>query len=525
MNALSLRLRLILLFTLAVSLIWVVAGGFAFFESHERIDEFFDTQQMLFARRLATSAASATSGMSAMPAISELGGVAGFPQDETEDMDDPDGMPHGRKIEKGEFEDDALGFAIFGRAGRLLLDDGKKGATFAFEPERRGFVESRLRKKNGKEGNLWRIVWLDSADGQFVVAVGQEQDYRHDLALSMISGQLLPWVLGFPVLLVLVFIAVSRELAPLKRVTRALERRLPEDTAPLDTKKVPREVRPLVEALNRLFVRTNALLARERAFISDAAHELRSPLAALRVQTEVAQLADGGADDDLETRRQALSHLTAGINRATRLVEQLLALSRLEAMEVTDGANEADEAGKVADGETGGPKRQAREAMLPFQPLDWAASVDAAIREQQATADDKGIRIAFARDTAPGQNEGSEGNPPLVALLLRNLFDNAVRYTPLGGSVDVRFDAGYLTIANTGPGLSAHDLSRLNERFFRPPGQKQSGSGLGLPIVMRIARLHGWGIGYSSKPGEGMLVKVSFGPRGGGLRRSCRSQA
>lgn len=136
----------------------------------------------------------------------------------------------------------------------------------------------------------WRFLWLTTADGRHRIAVGQEWDYRREMAMDIVTSQLTPWMIALPLMFVLLIVLLSRELAPLKHLARTLRLRAPDSAESLSVEKIPTEVRPLVEALNQLFQRTHDVMLRERRFTADAAHELRSPLAALKVQTEVAQL-------------------------------------------------------------------------------------------------------------------------------------------------------------------------------------------------------------------------------------------
>ena len=484
----SLRLRLCAFFTLLVAVAWLSATGLAWFESRDYIDEFFDTQQMLFARQLAAI------NHAGHPLPSELPSTDSLLYDDDEE---------------GDVDDDALGFAVFDRTGRMILHDGEKGARFLFTPGARGFTNSRIRDSK----KYWRIVWLPATNGQYIVAVGQELQHRQEMAFELLWRQLAPWVFCLPLLLGGMVWLVSRELVPLRRITHTVERRTPDDATSLDEQGIPPEVRPLVTALNNLFLRVTTLLARERSFIADAAHELRTPLAALRVQAEVAQL----AADDPVVQSNALANLTEGIDRASRLVKQLLVLSRLDSVNT---------AGLSALG------------------IDWQEMIDAAVAQHAGIAAEKGLSLTVECTGLPFQNSRNkaaahgqvlpdpESCPPqcrtleqgpqnqhsgcarnedsaaLVELLLRNLLDNAIRYTPEGGSIQITMDSCGVGIANSGTGVASELLPRLGERFFRPPGQEQRGSGLGLSIARRIAELHGLSLSYGNQEQGGFVVKI-----------------
>lgn len=452
MKRLSLRLRLILIFSLLALLTWSTASVVAWVMSRNTINEVFDTQQMLFAKRLATANLGdllADESARSLPKTKKL-------------------VHHGKR---GEQDDDALAFAIFDRQGKMLLNDGENGADFLFDEEREGFTDG---ERKGDDDS-WRLLWLTSPDGRYRIVVGQEWDYRRDMALGMVTGQLVPWLVTLPVLMLLIALMVGRELRPLRAVAAGLRRRAPDDETPLDARQVPTEVRPLVDALNALFARINALLVRERRFTSDAAHELRSPLAALRVQTEVVQL----AGDDAPMREHALDNLTVGIERATRLVDQLLTLSRLDSLS----------------------------DLAELAPVDWNELVTMTLAEQDKQAHAAGVTLRYEQQGTP---PARQGQTLLLSLLLRNLLDNAVRYTPQGGVVTVTLSERSLTVEDDGPGVTAEHLARLGERFYRPPGQEQTGSGLGLSIVQRIAGLHGLQVSFANRPAGGFVARLTL---------------
>jgi len=250
--------------------------------------------------------------------------------------------------------------------------------------------------------------------------------------------------------------AVYRGVAPIRRLGRALAERQALALQPVTLDGAPSEMMPMVDALNGLFARIGTLLESERRFTADAAHELRTPIAAIRMQ---AQVALGEADDVL--RRHALQGTLDGCDRATRLVEQLLTLSRLEAA-----------------------------AMPDMAPVDLCALGQQVVGEAALKAFGKNQTLEF---------EAAEpcsllGNETLLMVLVRNLVDNAVRYSPPAAQIKVavRRQNGQLVLSvqDSGPGLDEADIERLGERFFRVPGSVESGSGLGWSITRRIADVH-----------------------------------
>ena len=311
-------------------------------------------------------------------------------------------------------------------------------------------------------GTVSHLPVMEHAIRQIVdIAVGQELDYRTDMALEMLEGQILPWLILLPVLLAGLFVLLTRELAPLHALASELRSRRPEEASLLDTARLPSEVLPMAESLNGFFARTNAMLTRERSFLSDAAHELRTPLAGLRLQAQVA--AQPGVDE--QARREALFFLRQGIDRCSRLMEQLLALSRLESS--ADNAH--------------GP--------LAETVVNWASLLQEALPAYRTRLEESGLHLESQIVTLSAE---VRGNPGLLSMLLRNVLENAAFYTPEGGLVRVTLERESLVVQNDCRPMPEEYAARLGERFFRPPGQDRAGSGLGLSIIMRIAELHGF---------------------------------
>lgn len=442
----SLFLRLGLGFVLLLGICWGSASLSAWYQTRETINELFDTQQMLFARQLLTLDPNALSDI-ALPKNKVL-----------------------LRKHRGDQDEDALAFAIFTREGKPLLDDGENGRKIPFDADSQGFHDGHLIH----DDDPWRFIWLTTRDGNYRLVVGQEWDYREEMATELMQSSILPWVIALPLMLILLLGMVWLELKPLRRITLLLAARAPDDGSPLSVARIPREVKPLVQALNALFSRISTMMQRERRFTSDAAHELRSPLAALQVQSEVIQL----AADDETMRHHALQQLSTGITRATRLVDQLLTLSRAEA----DDARSA------------------------FQMVNLFPLLQETIAAQLPQADEAKITLRLDVSAHPTL----QGHPLLLSLLVRNLVDNAIRYTPTGSEVKIVLDAHSLCVEDNGKGLSEAEMQRLGERFWRPPGQEKSGSGLGLSIVRNVAQLHGMQLKFSQRQGGGLCVTLRW---------------
>lgn len=430
MKKFSLQIRLILSFICIAGTVWLSAGAISWYEGREQLDEFFDTYQILLARQLSTA---------------DWDNITPETQTKIDNIL--------KNLEDdGDEEEDALGFAIFNSKGEMIFNDGNDGRLFPYAAGVSGFLNMRI----GHKKRLWRILWVKTTNFQYSIAVGQKISFRNEAALELIEETLLPWFIGLTILLAASVFMVNNCFRPLKTITDNLRQRSPDDFSPLESQILPSEIKPVADAMNNLFKKIGSMLRRERSFISDSAHELRSPLTALKVQLEVALL----AEDDTKVRNQALNNLGYGVDRAGRLVEQLLALSRLEAF--SERNNES-------------------------QKLDWQEIITAGINDQQEAAASQQITISFETD---GSKPAENGYPLLCSLLLRNLLDNALRYSPPGEKIFIKITDGCLSVTNTGVKVSEEYIPRLSERFFRPPGQTKSGSGLGLSIVERIARLH-----------------------------------
>jgi two-component system OmpR family sensor kinase len=330
----------------------------------------------------------------------------------------------------------------------------------------------------------WRI-FSTLANGR-ILQVAQPMSLRRELAASMALRTVVPLLAVVPFLAALLWFGIARGLSPLERVAVAVGERSPHALLPLAEAGLPVEVRPLVHALNGLLGRLDRALGAQRAFIADAAHELRSPLTAVHLQAQLAERATSA-----EERTGALAELRAGLERATHLVEQLLTLAREE-----PGVSER-----------------------PFAPVELSELARHVLAEYTAIADLRHVDLGMATGDAPGAGVIVGGDAAGLRAMLANLVDNAVRYTPAGGRVDVavrreRGDA-VVTVSDSGPGIPAGERGRVFDRFYRVPGTGATGvpgSGLGLAIVKRIAERHDatitLGPGLSGPAGEGLGVSV-----------------
>lgn len=315
------------------------------------------------------------------------------------------------------------------------------------------------------DGVAWRVYssWDDSRE--YLIQVGERRAVREDIAGQIAEHLLRPVLFALPVLALLLWLAIRGGLAPLGRLARDVGRRAPDNLALLDAADAPREVSPLIEQLNRLFERVTESLENERRFTADAAHELRTPIAAVKAQAQVARAACDTAE-----RERAIDQAIRGCDRAAHLVDQLLMLARLDA-----------------------PERLAK------RPTDLRSIAREAVAELAPAAHQAGIRLALCTAATSAAEDGAPAEvvavPELLHVLLRNLIDNAVRYSPPGTMV--RVTAGYehgracLAVSDEGPGIADSERHLATKRFYRGLGTGKSGAGLGLSIVQRIAELHG----------------------------------
>ncbi|HOM12389.1 MAG TPA: sensor histidine kinase N-terminal domain-containing protein [Rubrivivax sp.] len=422
--------RRVMLFLLASApLVWALGLAFGLRSANLEINELFDTQQLQLARQV----------MALLPSLPPQMEAQALPQ-----------APGGAK---GAADEDDLSIAVWDRSGRLLLAD-REGVQLPYRGDGGGFVDHRI------DGRDWRLYYLREPSGEWLVAVGQQRDERDELVQALLAGQLLPWVLTLPALLLVMAAALRQALQPLRRLGEELRQRRALELQPLHDTALPDDLKPLVQALNALLARVREQIEHERRFTADAAHELRTPLAALQAQWDTAQLEAARAG---HAATPAQAKVGEGLARLSRLVTQMLALARLEHLDA--------------------PAQRAA--------IDWSTLVEQLFGELLPLAE---TRQAELECQWPPRGEPPllvHGDSALLTLMLRNLLDNALRHSPPHGRVTLRLAADAIEVIDHGPGVPDELLPRLGDRFFRLPGQAHAGSGLGLSIATRIAALHG----------------------------------
>lgn len=435
----SIRRRLVALLLAVLAGAWIAIGVATYVDSHREIDALLDAHLAQSARLVIAQAGQEFEDLE----VEEIEDVAGFRR--------------------------RVAFQVWEGGRKLVLRSAAAPQGRLSEVES-GFSDAVL------DGRRWRIFSGWDHEHEVLVQVGEDHSARERIARRIARNTLLPLLLALPLVGALVWWVVGRGLAPLRELGREVELRGPQDLRPLGLRDPPAEVAPVAATLDRLFERMRDSLDSERRFTSHAAHEMRTPMAAIRAQAEVAR--DAG---DPQAREVALYRVIEGCDRAARLVEQLLTLARVD--EATTGANLAacrlDEI--------------VRRVLAEQAP--WAM-------EQGATLDLEAVETVV------------RGDPVLLEVLVRNLVDNAVRHGGPGVVTVVVASTGRaaaLVVEDSGMGLADVDVQRLGQRFYRAASARGSGSGLGLSIVARIVELHGAALRYGrGRGGTGMRVEVEF---------------
>ncbi|MGD8568047.1 MAG: ATP-binding protein [Gammaproteobacteria bacterium] len=467
----SIRRRLLANLLITIAFVSLITLGLSYNDARHEVQELFDAQmaqsarvlQALLLPRLETGTTEELQTLietyTQVPAMTR-------PRE-----NDDEAHAFGHEYER------KLAFQVWDRKQKLLLYSAMSPTNAlsneSLAPENRGFSDEVVGAYD------WRVFSLWDESDQYLIQVGERYDVRNEL-ITQISRQLItPSLVSLPFLGLMIWVGIGRGLRPVQKVTNEVTRRDPEYLEPLAVNPVPTEIRPLVSSLNKLFERLHTALETERRFTDDAAHELRTPLAALKTQAQVSLRATSD-----EERQQALRQVINSVDRASHLVEQMLTLARLDPSSSTlmrEKVNVHDLAADVV-----------------------AQLVPAAIQ--------KNLNIEITGDeTAVVSVE-----PVSMSILIRNLVDNAIRYTPIEGDVVINVDRTaddkvVLSVLDTGSGIAAELQERVFDRFYRVVGNSSSGCGLGLSIVKRVADLNGLHIELRNRRDEtGLVASVYF---------------
>ncbi len=451
----SIRRRLLVTLLSITVAVWTAMVATSYYDSRHEIGELFDAQLAQAARTLLS--------------------VAGHELEELQGSTLETAHVHFHAqtpLEKeGHIYENKLAYQLWKQPENTLLLRSFNA------PESQLSVKSRGYSTHLINDELWRVFSLQDEITGFQVQVGQALAIREELTNHIAQRIGSPIIIALPLLALLIFFGTGRSLRPLQRLTAAVVHRAPNNLEPIDSTNVPCEISPLLKALNSLFKRLSHAFENDRRFTADAAHELRTPLAAMKTQAQVAKRSKNAAERD-----SAIDKMLVGVDRATRLVEQLLTLARV-------------------DPETG----LAKGGQVNLNRLAEGAIAD---HEQQAWQ--KRITLQLNAD----KTFSVSGHRESLCILLRNLLDNAIRYTPDRGEVHVSLREGsrgiMLCVDDSGPGIPASERERIFGRFIRLAGQETNGSGLGLSIVQRIASLHRAEIHLDQSTLGGLEICVEF---------------
>lgn len=368
---------------------------------------------------------------------------------------------------------DKYQFQAWNDKGQLILHSANAPTT-RLGSGAEGFSDTKVHEQ------LWRVFSTYNPKLKMTIVVAERYAMRNELAHRITQDDIYILLMIFPLSGLLIWLIIGRGLSSLNRIAKEVSQRASTYLEPVHFKVVPVEIQPLIKELNQLFLRLKQAFEREQRFAADAAHELRTPLAALKTQAQVAL-----KSTDSKERENILENLINGVDRSAHVVQQLLTLSRL-----------IPEVAKIEDLTEVNLAKLSAEVLAQLVPL----------------ALDKHIDIELS---APDQNLMLVSNIAALSILVRNLVDNAIRYTPEHGAIKVSILADTNTITlrvmDNGPGIPAEHRSRVFERFFRVLGNKSPGSGLGLAIVQQIAQLHHAEVRLSAPEiGTGLIVDVIF---------------
>lgn len=445
---LSLQARLVALMLVAVTLFGLLAGYESYKNALHEVDEIFDAQLAQLGQTLLAIAYHAD-------------------DEKTEDT--------GKAVHKYQRTMTFQVWTTEDGSPRVILHSGTAPAALPDPLPPEGFSHGEW------QGERWRFYRQIDPRRQLEVVVGQNDHARDEIASGVALHNLQPFLFGLPLLAFTALVVISFGLRPLRKLAQELNLRSPERLDPIHLDDTPKEIQPVLDALGRLLTRVAGTLENERRFTSDAAHELRTPLAALRAQVQAAMLT-GEPAERLESLHKALQ----GMDRMSHLVGQLLTLARLDELS----------------------------ASTHLEPVDLAAVTRECCAELGPDALAKNIELELnGEDTAL-----ISGSPDLLRVLVRNLLDNAIRYTPEGGHIVVAIrilknSSHRLEICDSGPGVPGEQLAQLGQRFSRLSPTLAEGVGLGLSIALRIAEIHQARIAFSgTTTAGGLRVSTEFPP-------------
>lgn len=417
----TLHRRLILYVLLAVPLAWLIALIFSIQQMTHEVDELYDTQLVRMAEHIQNQLPLMVLSNTATPPLIQ--------QDK-------------------KFDD--LGIAVWNAKGKLISADHQSQFFPFLQVNSSTFYEASIDHKK------WHLYFIKDQASQLTIATGQKSHERKELIEEIVENQIFPWLLMLPALLLAMSIAIKKTFKPLQWLASEIEQQAPDSDFAIDEKKAPTELRPLVRSLNSSRKKTQQLIAHERRFTSDAAHELRTPLAALKAQWELIQKSSGKA-----LSSSSRDQLQNGFLRLERLVSQMLEMAKLDAFH--------------------------HQRLHAF--IDWQALIKQVVADLMPLMDQKKIELIC--EGLETSSPVIKGHPLLMEILVRNLLDNAIRYSCDRHTVKIHLHTKGLTISNQSSADVQQMKNKWGERFYRPLGIKATGSGLGISIAQKIAQWHG----------------------------------
>ncbi|WP_455205417.1 ATP-binding protein [Kaarinaea lacus] len=468
--ATSIRRRLLVTLIAAIVTVSGTTLVLSYFDSRHEVQELFDAQlarsaRVLQALLLPELLQGKQNELQALLKIAEK-----FPQPTLVEGEDEEENAFGHEYER------KLAFQLWDNNNQLVVQSASAPqqplSLLGLRPEHRGYRDEQV------AGEHWRVFNLWDENDRFLIQVAESYEVRDELIADISKRLITPALISLPLLALLIWIGISRGLAPVQQVATEVTRRNPQHLQPMDAASVPQEIQPLVTELNDLFGQLREALEKERRFTDDAAHELRTPLASLKTQTQVALRASDEAE-----KQQALRQIIHSVDRANHLLEQMLTLARLN------------------------PKARAidREDIFLY-PLT---------AEVVAQVTPKAIKKHINVELDGFEHALVKADPISLSVLIRNLVDNAVQYTPEYGEVNVRIDnidqQIRLSVSDSGPGIDTNLQGRVFDRFYRVLGNSATGCGLGLAIVKQIAELFDIEVELKNKEeGSGLVATLLF---------------
>ncbi len=484
LSEISIRKRLLVGVIGTIFLSWFVVIGLVYKSSHNEIGEIYDASLASYARVLTELMAHEAMeeqllvekiqqlvdeiGIESVQKSKVLSGFLAKYQnpDTTEDYLSLDLT----KSVRGHEYESKKAFLVKALDGRVLL---RSSENVPFQTIVDGYQTTLI------AGERWRLFGLTEPENAIAIMVGENIEVRTELQNEIVINTIWPFLALLPFIALIILVVINQGLKPLQSVAQKVSKRSPSSLDGLSLDAVPVEVLPIVKELNHLFERIRQALDNERRFTSNAAHELRTPLAVLKTHVQVLQMK---ANEELQP---TISRLLNGIDRATHMVQQLLTLARSEAKELEG---------------------------ITFVEIDLAALTRSVMNDYANLALERNITLSFEGDI---ENSLVKGDKALLESVIRNLIDNAVRYTPVAGSISVsiakRPDGLQLRIEDTGPGIDPAKKELMFQRFQRGNGNGEQGVGLGLFIVKQIIELHhiDFSLENSTSTG-GLIVRLGF---------------